>query len=153
MAPICILVDINKIFDLFNGKEPDSLQEKAQMADVLIKDYKNHPLFWVGMFKKLIYNHNVFHLQLTKFFENIDESLDQVDIDRAGEYVVFTKSWEYIKKINPENLQHQEALYHFVDIHLKTALELSINYFQEHEEYEKCAHLKKNLEFVKLLLT
>ena len=153
MAPICILVDINKIFDLFNSKEPDSLQEKAQMADVLIKDYKNHPLFWVGMFKKLIYNHNVFHLQLTKFFENIDESLDQVDIDRAGEYVVFTKSWEYIKKINPENLQHQEALYHFVDIHLKTALELSINYFQEHEEYEKCAHLKKNLEFVKLLLT
>ena len=153
MAPICIFVNINKIFDLFNSKEPDSLQEKAQMADVLIKDYKNHPLFWVGMFKKLIYNHNVFHLQLTKFFENIDEGLDQVDIDRAGEYVVFTKSWEYIKKINPENLQHQEALYHFVDIHLKTALELSINYFQEHEEYEKCAHLKKNLEFVKLLLT
>ena len=41
MAPICILVNINKIFDLFNSKEPDSLQEKAQMADVLIKDYKN----------------------------------------------------------------------------------------------------------------
>ena len=54
MAPICIFVNINKIFDLFNSKEPDSLQEKAQMADVLIKDYKNHPLFWVGMFKKLI---------------------------------------------------------------------------------------------------
>ena len=153
MAPICILVDINKIFDLFNGKEPDSLQEKAQMADVLIKDYKNHPLFWVGMFKKLIYNHNVFHLQLTKFFENIDESLDQVDIDRAGEYVVFTKAWEYIKKINPEDKLHQESLYRFSDDYLKTALELSINYFQEHEEYEKCAHLKKNLEFVKLLST
>ena len=153
MAPICILVNINKIFDLFNNKEPDSLQEKAQMADVLIKDYKNHPLFWVGMFKKLIYNHNVFHLQLTKFFENIDEGLDQVDIDRAGEYVVFTKSWEYIKKINPEDKLHQESLYRFSDDYLKTALELSINYFQEHEEYEKCAHLKKNLEFVKLLLT
>ena len=138
---------------MFEGNDFSSLQEKAEATDILLNDYKNHPLFWVGMFKKLIYNHNVFHLQLTKFFENIDESLDQVDIDRAGEYVVFTKSWEYIKKINPEDLQHQEALYHFVDIHLKTALELSINYFQEHEEYEKCAHLKKNLEFVKLLLT
>mgnify|MGYP003345718595 FL=1 len=138
---------------MFEGNDFSSLQEKAEATDILLNDYKNHPLFWVGMFKKLIYNHRVFHLQLTKFFENIDESLDQVDIDRAGEYVVFTKSWEYIKKINPEDLQHQEALYHFVDIHLKTALELSINYFQEHEEYEKCAHLKKNLEFVKLLLT
>ena len=148
-----MVVNIDKIFDLFNGKEPDSLKEKAQVADVLIKDYKNHPLFWVGMFKKLIYNHEVFHLQLLKFFDKLDEGLDQVDIDRAGEYVVFTKAWEYIKKIDTNNLQHQEAIYQFSDIHLKTALELSINYFQEQEEYEKCSHLQKNLEFVKLLLT
>jgi hypothetical protein len=148
-----MVVNIDKIFDLFNGKEPDSLKEKAQVADVLIKDYKNHPLFWVGMFKKLIYNHEVFHLQLLKFFDKLDEGLDQVDIDRAGEYVVFTKAWEYIKKIDSNNLQHQEAIYQFSDIHLKTALELSINYFQEQEEYEKCSHLQKNLEFVKLLLT
>ena len=148
-----MVVNIDKIFDLFNDKEPDSLKEKAQVADVLIKDYKNHPLFWVGMFKKLIYNHEVFHLQLLKFFDKLDEGLDQVDIDRAGEYVVFTKAWEYIKKIDPNNLQHQEAIYQFSDIHLKTALELAINYFQEQEEYEKCLHLQKNLEFVKLLLT
>ena len=148
-----MVVNIDKIFDLFNDKEPDSLKEKAQVADVLIKDYKNHPLFWVGMFKKLIYNHEVFHLQLLKFFDKLDEGLDQVDIDRAGEYVVFTKAWEYIKKIDTNNLQHQEAIYQFSDIHLKTALELAINYFQEQEEYEKCLHLQKNLEFVKLLLT
>jgi hypothetical protein len=148
-----MVVNIDKIFDLFNDKEPDSLKEKAQIADVLIKDYKNHPLFWVGMFKKLIYNHEVFHLQLLKFFDKLDEGLDQVDIDRAGEYVVFTKAWEYIKKIDTNNLQHQEAIYQFSDIHLKTALELAINYFQEQEEYEKCLHLQKNLEFVKLLLT
>lgn len=123
------------------------------MTDDLLNNYKNHPLFWVGMFKKLIYNHTVFHLQLTKFFGNLDEGLDQVDIDRAGEYVIFTKAWEYIKKVNPEERLHQESLYRFTDDYLKTALELAINYFQEHEEYEKCAHLKKNLDFVKLLLT
>ena len=148
-----MVVNIDKIFDLFNNKEPDSLKEKAQVSDILIRDYKNHPLFWIGMFKKLIYNHEVFHLQLLKFFDKLDEGLDQVDIDRAGEYVVFNKAWEYIQKIDPNNLQHQEAIYQFSDIHLKTALELSINYFQEQEEYEKCSHLQKNLEFVKLLLT
>ena len=67
--------------------------------------------------------------------------------------MVFSKAWEYIKKVNPEDRLHQESLYHFKDEYLKTALELAINYFQEHEEYEKCAHLKKNLDFVKLLLT
>jgi len=105
------------------------------------------------MFKKLIYNHHLFNAQIIKFFDKIDNDLDPVDIDKAGEFVVFTRAWDYIKKIDPEDRQHQEALYHFLDVDLKVALELSINYFQEQEEYEKCAHLKKNLEFVKLLLT
>jgi len=144
-------VNIDKIFNLFNGDEFDSLKEKAQAVDVSL-DYKNHPLFWVGMFKKLIQNHQVFNDQLLKFFDKLDENLSTTDVDKAGEFIVFTRAWDYIQKVDPDNLVCQEALYRFADIHLKIALELSINYFQEVEEYEKCAHLKKNLEFVKLLL-
>jgi len=145
-------MNVDKIFNLFNGDEPESLREKAQQVDTLI-DYKNHPLFWVGMFKKLVQNHQVFNDQLLKFFDKLDEGLDIVDIDRAGEFVVFNRAYDYFQKVDPDNLVCQEALYRFADIHLKIALELSINYFQEEEEYEKCAHLKKNLEFIKLLLT
>ena len=145
-------MDINKIFNLFNGDEPESLREKAQQVDIPL-DYKNHPLFWVGMFKKLIQNHHIFNDQLLKFFEKLDEELDIVDIDRAGEFVVFNRAWNYIQKVDPDNLVTQEALYRFADIHLKLALELSISYFQEMEDYEKCSHLKKNLDFVNLLLT
>ncbi len=146
-------MDIKKIFGLFEEPQENNKEVSREEYNQLVDNYKKHPLYWVGMFKKLIYNHNLFNSQLLKFFEKLDEGLDQVDIDRAGEYVVFNKAWEYIKKINPEDKKHQEALYHFSDIHLKIALELAINYFQEQEEYEKCAHLKKNLEFVKLLLT
>ena len=145
-------MNIDKIFNLFSKDEPDSLREKAQQIDIAL-DYKNHPLFWVGMFKKLVQNHQVFNNQLLKFFDKLDEGLNTVDVDKAGEYVVFNRAWEYIQKVDPDNLVAQEALYRFTDIHLKVALELSINYFQEHEEYEKCSHLKKNLEFIKLLLT
>ena len=145
-------MNVDKIFNLFNGDEPESLREKAQQVDTLL-DYKNHPLFWVGMFKKLIQNHQVFNTQILKFFDQMEEGLDVIDVDRAGEFVVFNRAWSYIQKVDPNNLVAQEALYRFADIHLKVALELSINYFQEHEEYEKCSHLKKNLEFVKLLLT
>jgi transcriptional regulator with PAS, ATPase and Fis domain len=145
-------MNIDKIFNLFNNEEPESLKEKSQQADILL-DYKNHPLFWVGMFKKLIQNHQTFNDQLLNFFDKLDEGLSAVDIDKAGEFLVFNKSYEYIQKVDPDNLVAQEALYRFADVHLKVALELSINYFQEHEEYEKCSHLKKNLEFVKLLLT
>ncbi len=148
-----MIVDIKKIFGLFEEPQENNKEVSREEYNQLVDNYKKHPLYWVGMFKKLIYNHNLFNSQLLKFFEKLDEGLDQVDIDRAGEYVVFTKAWDYIKKVNPEDKKHQEALYHFSDIHLKIALELAINYFQEQEEYEKCVHLKKNLEFVKLLLT
>lgn len=145
-------MNIDKIFSLFEGDEPNSLREKAQQVDITL-DYKNHPLFWVGMFKKLIQNHQIFNDQLLNFFDKLDEELNTVDVDKAGEFLVFNRSYEYIQKVDPDNLVAQEALFRFADIHLKIALELSINYFQEYEEYEKCAHLKKILQFVKLLLT
>ena len=146
-------MDIKKIFRLFEEPQENHKEFSQEEYNQLVENYKKHPLYWVGMFKKLIHNHNLFNSQLLNFFEKLDEELDQVDINKAGEYMLFTRAWEYIKKVNPEEKKHQEALYHFSDIHLKIALELSINFFQEHEEYEKCAHLKKNLEFVKLLLT
>jgi hypothetical protein len=145
-------MNIDKIFSLFEGDEPNSLREKAQQVDITL-DYKNHPLFWVGMFKKLIQNHQTFNDQLLQFFDKLDEELSTVDVDKAGEFLVFNRAYEYIQKVDPDNLVTQEALFRFADIHLKVALELSINYFQEYEEYEKCAHLKKILQFVKLLLT
>lgn len=145
-------MNIDKIFSLFDGEEFNSLKEKAQAIDVSL-DYKNHPLFWVGMFKKLVQNHQLFNDKLLKFFDNLNEGLNTVDVDRAGEFVVFNRAYQYMEKVDPDNLVAQEALYRFSDIHLKVALELSISYFQEVEEYEKCIHLKKNLEFVKLLLT
>jgi len=146
-------MDLNKIFGLFDKSKKEEEDLSQEDYNKIVKDYHKHPLFWVGMFKKLIYNHHLFHDQILKFFEQLDEGLNQVDIDKAGEFVVFNRAWDYIKKINPEEKKHQEALFHFADNYLKSAIELSINYFQEQEEYEKCAHLKKNLEFVKLLLT
>jgi len=145
-------MDINKIFSLFEKDEPESLKEKDQQVDIPL-DYKNHPLFWIGMFKKLIQNHQTFNNQLLNFFEELDEGLNKVDVDKAGEFLVFNRSYEYIQKVDPDNLVAQEALFKLVDIQLKIALELAINHFQEYEEYEKCLHLKKILEFVKLLLT
>ncbi len=83
-------MNIDKIFNLFSKDEPDSLREKAQQIDITL-DYKNHPLFWVGMFKKLVQNHQVFNDQLLKFFDKLDEGLNIKDVDKAGEYVVFNR--------------------------------------------------------------
>ena len=56
-------VDVNKIFGLFGNKEenPKSNTDVNQDMSYLLEDFKKHPMFWVGMFKKLIYNHQVFN--------------------------------------------------------------------------------------------
>ncbi len=145
-------MNINKIFGLFDTPEEKGKDIVQDNYNTLIENYKNHPLYWVGMVKKLIYNHTAFNDRLLDFFSNLDKDLKKVDIDKASEYFIFNRAWSYIEKVDPTNRVHQEALFHFADIHLKVALELLLNYFQEQEEYEKCAHLKNNLDFIKLLL-
>ena len=145
-------MDVNKIFGLFNNEEPESLPEKARMADELL-NYKDHPLFWVGMFKKLIHNHKTFNTKVMNFFSRLeDEELDLYDVEQAGEFVVYNRAWFWISKINPQDRICQEAILHYSDEFLDTYLKFAISYFQEFEEYEKCAHLKKILDLVQSFL-
>ena len=140
-------MDADKIFGLFDGEEPESLMEKAKMVDVLL-NYKEHPMFWVGMFKKLIHNHKVFNHKVMDFFTDMDEELDIYDVETAGEFVVYNRAWFWISKIDILDRICQESLVHYTDEYLKTYLKFSISYWEETEEYEKCAHLKSILDFI-----
>ena len=145
-------MDIEKVFGLFDNEEPDSLLEKARLVDQLL-DYKEHPLFWVGMFKKLIHNHKNFNHQILGFFSKMDEELDLYDVEQAGEFVVYNRAWYWISKINTQDRICQEAILHYADDYLLTYIRFAISYFEDFEEYEKCAHLKKIQNILEELLT
>jgi hypothetical protein len=145
-------MDANKIFGLFNEDEYNSSPEKAKaIYDAL--DLKEHPLFWVGMFKKLIHNHKTFNRKIMSFFSKMDEELDLYDVEQAGEFVVYNRAWFWISKINPQDRICQEAILHYTDDYLLTYVRFAISYFEEFEEYEKCAHLKKIQNILEELLT
>jgi hypothetical protein len=145
-------VDVNKIFRLFNGEEFDSLPEKSQVVEAAI-DFKEHPLFWVGMFKKLIQNHKVYNRSMINFFSKMDEELDLYDVEDAGAFIVYNRAWFWISKIDITDTKHQDSIIHYTDNLLLTYLKFTISYFQEIEEYEKCAHLKKIQDIVEKSLT
>jgi hypothetical protein len=53
-------MDIDKIFNLFDGS---SLENKAEEAsDTII--IQETPMFWIGMFKKIILNNKAFYQHL-----------------------------------------------------------------------------------------
>jgi hypothetical protein len=147
-------VDVNKIFGLFNNEDENPKYDSGSNQDMsyLLEDYKQHPMFWVGMFKKLIYNHKVFNDKVLNSFKDLDGELDMNDVENAGEFIMYNRAWYWINKIDIKESLHQNALTHYADEILLTYTKVTILYFQELEEYEKCAHLKNIQDFLESIL-
>ena len=139
-------MDPNRIFNLFEQTEFDTpLEKKAKVADELL-NFQDTPTFWLGMFKKLILNNqNFFHKLLISLPENLVEDLKH--LDEVSELVVFLRSWYYISKVNIKRQLDKDSIKLFSGEELETCLKLSINFLEGREEYEKCAHIKKILDY------
>jgi hypothetical protein len=127
-------MDINKIFETF--KPEDEINETTQVVF-------EGPIMWIGMFKKLIANYEIFTKQIIIFFRMSNKDLDIDDIEQASSYMVYTRAYDNLSKIDPDNLIHIEALKLYSDKSFKMALKSSLEYYEGMEEYEKCAFLKK----------
>ena len=142
------MIDVDNLFNLF----PEEDAEEVGSSKSTYIDFKDSPIYWLGMYKKLILNHVNFNKKVIKFFKEANSDLEVMDMKEAGEFVVYNRAWFYVNKVNIEDNWHVEAIEQYSDEYLDTSLELGISYFQELEEYEKCAHLlkllKKSKEFL-----
>lgn len=113
-----------------------------------IKDIEeNHPQYYLGMFQKLINNHLNYQKGLIEMFKTADPNLNMKEIEAAGEHLLYKSAWEYIKKFDLEDSYSQEILEKSNLKDLKKAIKSSLIYYENEEEYEKCAFLKKLLDF------
>jgi hypothetical protein len=142
-------MDVNKIFDLFSGgREGDSDYTQQELEDLRkMEEFKESPMFKVGMFKKLIFNHLAYKDRIIDLFKNVKPHLNVYELEEAGETITFERGWEFISQCELEKEEWQQCLILYNDEEIKVALRLSINFFQGLEEYEKCAYLKKILDF------
>lgn len=127
-------MDINKIFEVF--KPEDEVNETTQVVF-------EGPIMWIGMFKKLIANYEIFTKQIIMFFRMSNQDLDMDDIERASSYMVYTRAYDSLSKLDTKNIIHLEALRLYSDKPFKVALKSALEYYESIEEYEKCAFLKK----------
>ena len=130
-------MNLNNIFNAFEDDAP--LQEKAALMNL-----QDTQAFKLGMFKKIILNQKVMEKRLEKFMEFMPDMAKMIDVDQnASELITYTRAWSYIKEFNPTSEQGIDASYIFSDIETITACDLSIHFWEEKEEYERCAHIKK----------
>jgi len=139
-------MSLNGIFALFGFPEDKDNNEGLQKKE--IEDFKKSAVFKVSMFKKLIRNGTLFKKQVVKFLSSSDANLDINGIDDAGDYMMYTRAYLWIKDFKFRSKEWKEALFNCSDDELVSLIGLSIKYFEEYEEYEKCAHLKKIQDLV-----
>ena len=139
------MIDKDKIFKLFvDGKEIDE-----DKTDEEIQDFMNGPYAKIGMFVKLIQNHEIFHKKLEKFLKKEQPDYNVESTKEASEYTVYHRAWSYIKNIAIDNSDHINAIINFEPQVFYKTLNGSVHFFERYEEYEKCAHLYKIKEIVK----
>jgi hypothetical protein len=135
------MIPKDNIFSLFQNEDTIEVYE----------NFMDNPYVKIGMFNKIIKNNTLFNIKFKKFLDSTDLNYDKDYIDSSSRFITFNRAFFYIKDIDIENLQHIDALkcYDFEDLMLN--VNTSISFFEEKEEYEKCAHLLKIKNFLKNL--
>jgi hypothetical protein len=130
-------MNIDKIFNMF---EPEV---KPAPEDIVLVDFKDHPYYWVGMFKKIMLNYDLFSKKFISLFREDGSKVNMADVEKAGEHFVYERAWEYISKLDIEVPLHLNSLLQFKDHTLVNNLNKTLLHFQEIEEYEKCGFILK----------
>ena len=131
------MIDKNKLFSLFSN------EEKVKEAEINLRRLKEDPYTKLGMFTKLIQNHNIFHQKLERFLSQENPNFDIGITKQASEYTVFNRAFNYISKLDPKNENNRSIVKTFDPLILQKSITIVMNYFIGTEEYEKCAHLRK----------
>lgn len=136
-------MDLNKIFNLFKDEDPSS-------ETLTITNVKDTAFFKLGVFKKMILNHVNFNLNLYNFVKSIDlnDELNNDEISQTGCYIIYNRSWSYISNLDLKDKECFEAIQKLADKDFITVLNLSLKFFENAEEYEKCVVLKEIIDLV-----
>tara|TARA_Y100001972_G_C7629301_1_gene315812 strand:- start:851 stop:1288 length:438 start_codon:yes stop_codon:yes gene_type:complete len=140
-------MDINHIFNLFGG-DPKKYNDEPPTT-INMANFEKTPSYKIGMFKKIILNQHIFQKKLIDMFKTPKDDFGMDGMDEVGEYIAHHRAWSYIEDCVIDNEIWQDSLSIQNDENLETAVKLSISFFEELEEYEKCAFLKKIELFLK----
>jgi len=142
-------LDINKIFGAFDSssRDDDDFPQVSFLYNAKISD-ENHPRYFIKMFTKIILNNIGFSKQLANFFGSADPQINLIDVQEAGEMMLYNRALKYLEQIDVQDKYHVRILFEEATPKLESALNKSLSYFEREEEYEKCIIIKKYLDFL-----
>lgn len=142
-------MDPNNIFNLFDDENTSKVAEPTKKLEDKLKEFKDSPTVKIGMFTKLILNHHIFHSKLEKFLKQEEPAYDVKSTKESSEFVVYNRAWFYLNQVDINQKEDIFAILDFNPNTLNNALESALLYFEDKEEYLKCAHIFKIQQILK----
>jgi hypothetical protein len=138
MTPTQNLIDIEKIFDIFESSNPNTAEEK-----LVGQHYTN-----IAFYTKMVNQAHTYPKTLgilKEIFTNID---DIGELEFMGTLMLISRAFRRIENIPLDNPTLKELVLEskIKEAYFK-ALNTAIKYFVEVEEYEKCIILQNHLNF------
>jgi hypothetical protein len=133
-----MIKDIDSFFELFNPK--NKVVENPE--ELTINEY----IFNIKMFSKLIIKSNARQDLVVNFAKELRDNIPRDKLLAAGIDMVYNRAFLYVELFNINNHLWVKALHQCVDVFLITSIQICKQYFEDREEYEKCAVLQKILE-------
>jgi hypothetical protein len=142
-----LMSNINKIFDLFS-QDPEDNQENKQQENILI-DFKNHPVYFILMFKKMIINHLYNRKAVVVLIKQSDPKLNEENLLKMGDSICFNRALDYLASLDLSNDLVKQSFKEQADKDLLLTISKAIEYFENLEHYEQCIFLKQVQDVVK----
>jgi hypothetical protein len=79
-----------------------------------------------------------------------DSDLNVDQMEKAGIHMVYWRAYNHIEKVDLTQDFHVDTLRAYADDNFISALNMCLQYYEDNEEYEKCAFLKKISDIVNL---
>jgi hypothetical protein len=136
-------MDIDKIFNVFDYVPTDNIFKEHSNLEKEIS-------LNVELIQKLFNKKQQIKNEISLLFTDKNQGLDFSDNENIVNVWYYNKLWDCIKKIEVTNLLYQNKLIVASTVSFLNNLTEVLLYFQNREEYEKCAHIKEILKIVEL---
>ena len=86
---------------------------------------------------------------IMKFFQEIERKVTASEQEHFNKFMIYNRALSFLAQINLDDPLHVEVLLDKTGEDFLQACNMTIEFFTEREEYEKCAFIKKFQDFIK----
>jgi hypothetical protein len=136
-------INTNNIFEVFH--------EGVKTYNSVFASFEESPYIKIKIFTKLIQNNENFQQNVRKYMDKYKIEYNDIELTNSAYTINFNRAFDYISQINPQNEIDRGALESCYDLTLLKCINETLKFFEDREEYEKCAIILPIKDYLKSL--